>query len=425
MFLSIVDESSLLIPIFEIGIVIIFSLVLARVLGKRGIPQVLGLIFAGIGLQFLTQNIGFPTPPTAELHYVITTGALGFIGFSIGAHLDLRKFREESIGLTLVLIGEAFGAFIIVTLAIGFFLKDWILAFLLGSISMATAPASTSAVINEYRSEGPLSQLILFIIAFDDILAIIFFNIFLNYSKSYFVGISLSLVETIFPIILELAGSLVLGIFLAILLYPFHFEDVSASQSAEFVFPAILICIALAGLLGFSVILSCVTFGLTLSTLARCENKACIMGVERLSSPLIALFFILVGFEMDLSQLITNTLLLILIYFFARATGKFLGSYSTTRLTKMPKTVSRNLPFSLLTQAGVAVGLAALAYSQLFEIGIPSASITAVLLLDIIAVSVLITEIAGPLLLKIALKRANEVNATQLVVNEDRSCDSN
>ncbi|WP_455142939.1 cation:proton antiporter [Candidatus Hodarchaeum mangrovi] len=424
MFLSKIDEIQLLIPIFEIGIVIIFSLVLARVLGKRGIPQVLGLIFAGIGLQFLAKNIGFPTPPTAELHYIITNGALGFIGFSIGAHLDLRKFREESIGLTLVLVGEAFGAFIIVIFAIGFFLGDWILAFLLGSIAMATAPASTSAVISEYRSEGPLSQLILFIIAFDDILAIIFFNVFLNYSKSYFLGISLSLLETILPIILELAGSLILGIFLALLLYPFHFEGVSASQSAEFVFPAILICIALAGLLDISIILSCVIFGLTLSTVARCENKACIMGVERLSSPIIALFFILIGFEMDLSQLITNTLLLIMIYVFARATGKFIGSYTTARLAKMPENVLKNLPISLLTQAGVAVGLAALAYSQLLEIGIPSAIITAVLLLDVIAVSVLITEIIGPLLLKFALKRANEVNVTKSVENVDSGCDS-
>ena len=107
MFQETSDESALLILILEIGAVIIFSLIIAKVLAKRGIPQVLGLIFGGIALQALTFLTGFPSPPTSELHYVITTGALGFIEHSIGAHLDLWKLREVSWGLALILFGEA------------------------------------------------------------------------------------------------------------------------------------------------------------------------------------------------------------------------------------------------------------------------------------------------------------------------------
>jgi len=404
------NEAPLLILVFEIGAVIIISLVFAKVLGKRGVPQVLGLIFGGLLLQFLTFYTGFPSPPTEEIHYIITTGALGFIGFRIGAHLDLRKLRDASWGLPLILVGEAFGAFIIVTLVISIIFNDFLLGILLGSISMATAPASTSEVIREYNSHGSLSQTILFIIAFDDILAIIFFNIALSYSESIYSAVNLSLLELFSPIIIELVGSVVLGIILALLMKPFHIEGVEAYQSAEFVFPSVLICIALASLLHLSVILSCIIFGLALSTMARCENKSCVMGVERLAVPIIALFFILVGFEMDLTLLITPTIVGILIYFIARALGKSIGAYSTAAISKSPLKVTRNLPFALLTQAGVALGLAAYAYTRLLVVG---AKDIAFLLLDIIAVSVLLAEVIGPLLLKKALIRAGEIRGTK------------
>ncbi len=404
-----VDETSLLIFVLEIGVVIIFSVVLARVLGKRGIPQVLGLILAGVLVQFVTEFTGFPNPPTPEMSYIITTGALGFIGYKIGSHLDFKSLREESWGLTLLLVGNAVGSFIIVALLVGVFFQDWILALLLGSIAMATAPASTSEVIREYNAQGPLSQTILFIIAFDDILAVLFFNIALNYSESVFTGTTLSLLDIFLPILLELVGSVLLGVFLALLLSPFHIDQISPSQSAEVVFPAVLICIAVAGLLELSVILSCITLGFFLSNFARCQSKACVNGVDRLSTPIIALFFILVGFEMDLAMLFSGTILLIIVYSLARGAGKSIGSYITARLAKMPDAITNNIPYALITQAGVAVGLAAFAYSRLLELRIEQATLTAITLLDVVAVSVVIAEIIGPLLLKYSLRQAGEL----------------
>lgn len=426
MILETIDESLLLIAILEIGAVIIFSLAIAKVLGKRGIPQVLGLIFAGIVIQGVSLITTFPSPPTPELHYIITTGALGFIGYSIGAHLDLRKLREASWGLPLILIGESLGSFIIVTILVFMFAivfvtsllpqQILILAVLLGSISMATAPASTSEVIKEYRAYGSLSQTILFVIAFDDILAIIFFSISLVVAESALSGTTLSIIDIFQPIFIEVVGSVALGIILGLIMKPFHIEGIEAYQSAEFVFPSVLICISLAGLLHFSVILSCIIFGLALSTMARCENKNCVRGVERLSGPIIALFFILVGFEMNLGLLLTDLIMIILAYFFARAIGKSLGAFTTSHVSKMPSKVTRYLPFTLLTQAGVALGLAAFAYSRLFELNIQAAEEIAILILDIIAVSVLIAEVVGPLVLKRALVNAGEIKKEQIAL---------
>ncbi|MHA2295739.1 MAG: cation:proton antiporter [Candidatus Hodarchaeales archaeon] len=431
MIASIIDETTLLIPILEIGAVIIFSLIVAKVLGKRGIPQVLGLIFAGIFLQFITFLTNFPSPPTPELHYIITTGALGFIGYSIGAHLDLRHLKEESVGLILVLIGNTIGAFILVFIACIVVFQDLGLSLMLAAIATATAPASTAEVIGEYKSSGPLSKTVLFIIALDDILAIIIFNIALFYSESFYSGLDISIVSTFVPVLMEFIGSIILGVILAIAMKPFHIEGVEASQSAEFVFPTILICIALAGILHLSVILSCIVFGLVLSNLAECDcpdTKSCVMGVERLSGPLIALFFILVGFEMELGLLLSttviglieiSTLVVVMIYFITRALGKSLGSYVTAKMAKMPDKVTRYIPFTLLTQAGVAVGLAAFAVSRLDTVGTEQALQASAILLNVIAVSVLLAEIIGPLLLKWAITKAGEVGQAITTITDE------
>ena len=406
------EYNEALIFIFEIGSVIIFSLIVARVLKKRGIPQVLGLIFGGFFLQFLTfftssiSVVTFPTPPNPLIHYLVTTTALGFIGYSIGAHLDPWKLRDASWGLVLILLGNTIGTFLIVTLVIGLVLQDFVIGILLGTIAMATAPASTAEVIREYKSYGSLSQTILFLIAFDDILTIIFFSVALSFAESVYSGVTLSLIEISIPLIIELGGSVILGIILALLMKPFHVEGVEAYQSAEFVFPSVLICISLSGLLHLSVILSCIVFGLTLTTMARCENKTCVRGVERLAVPIIALFFILVGYEMDLGLLITPILIIILLYFILRTIGKTVGSYAPAYIARMPAKVTNNIPLALLSQAGVALGLAALAFSRLVAIGMDD---VAYLILDIVAVNVLIAEILGPLLLKQALKRSGEI----------------
>jgi Kef-type K+ transport system membrane component KefB len=401
-----------LIFVFEIGVVIIFSLIVAKGLSKRGIPQVLGLIVGGFFLQFLTfltsslSIITFPTPPTPLIHYLVTTAALGFIGYSIGAHLDLWKLRDASWGLVGILLGNTIGTFVIVTLVISVILQDLIIGILLGTIAMATAPASTAEVIREYKSQGSLSQTILFLIAFDDIVTNIFFSVALSFAVSVYSGIDLSLIEMLIPLIIEIGGSIILGVILALIMKPFHIEGVEAYQSAEFVFPSVLICIALAGLLHLSVILSCIVFGLTLSNMARCENKECVRGVERLAVPIIALFFILVGYEMDLGLLVTPIIIIILIFFIVRVIGKSAGSFIPAYITKMPTKVTNNIPLALLSQAGVALGLAALAYTRLIAIEMTE---TAVLILDIVAVSVLIAEIVGPLLLKKALVRSGEI----------------
>ncbi|MFX0113922.1 MAG: cation:proton antiporter [Candidatus Hodarchaeota archaeon] len=408
-----VDEGTIFILLTEIGLVIIFAMLVAKLLGKRGIPQVLGLIVGGLFLQFIAKAAKVSLNPSSDINFIVTAGALGFIGYSIGAELDLRELHKESWGLVLILVTESIGSLIIVTFMIWMVFQDLILAFLLGAIAMATAPASTAEVLGEYNSKGPLSSTILFILAFDDILAILFFSLALSYSESYYGDVSLSLVDSIVPILVELVGSVLLGLVLALAL-KIHVEGAEASGRAEFLFPAIIVCIGIAGLLHFSIILSTIIFGLTHASLTNNGHSESIIEVEKLADPIIALFFILVGLEMNLGLFIDFTITaLVLIYFLSRALGKSFGAWSGATVANMPKNVRQYLPFSLLTQAGVALGLAALAFTRLSNLGTPKATDTAILLLNIVTLSVMMTEIVGPLLVKWAIHRSGEVSMTK------------
>ena len=113
-----IDESAIFVIFTEIGLIIIFAMLVAKLLGWRGIPRVLGLILGGLFLQIIANIIGFSTNIDVEIHFIVTTGALGFIGYSIGAELDLRKLRKESWGLCLIVIAECAGALIITTVII-------------------------------------------------------------------------------------------------------------------------------------------------------------------------------------------------------------------------------------------------------------------------------------------------------------------
>ncbi len=406
---SSIDEDPIFVLFAEIGLVIIFAMLIAKLLGKRGIPQVLGLIFGGLFFQFFIRIIGVSVNTSPEMNFVVTAGALGFIGYIIGAELDLRKLRKESWGLALVLVAESIGTLIIVTLVIWVVFQDHILALLLGSIAMATAPASTAGVLGEYNSKGPLSSTILFILAFDDILAIFFFSIALSYSESFYGEASLALVDSVVPVLVESIGSVILGFGLALTL-KIHVEGAEASGRAEFLFPMIILCIGLAGLFHLSIILSTIIFGLTHASLTSNGCSECVIEVEKLADPIIALFFILVGFGMNLGLFLDISITaLVFTFFLARALGKSFGAWSGATVANMPKNVRQYLPFSLLTQAGVALGLAALAFSRLNDLGTTKATDTAILLLNIVTLSVIMTEIIGPLLVKWAIHRSGEV----------------
>ena len=405
----------------EIGTLLVLSLGVAHLLRKFDIPSVLGLILGGLAINIvlLTTHYSLENFFTDfhSLKAPITELALAWIGYEIGSHIDLQLAKRNSRRFGLILLAEALGAFIVVFLAFYILLpnNNIGLALILGSISMATAPAATSQVLKEYGAIGELTQTILFIVAFDDNLSIFFANISFSIFEitvgSTSVNLFLVLIDVLLMISFDLLLSITLGILgTLVILLGLRLNIINGQTLLEWLLGVSFILVASSLILNISVILTMFVWGLLFKFFEDKDHfKALqqhIVKLDVLTMPIVLLFFILIGLSMDVSSLIqTTTLLLAICYFIMRALGKATGTYSICQVLPTSQQVKNNLPISLLTQAGIAIGLAGLAYQKLIALGLPE---LAIFIINIVGISVILSEIFGPFLLKIALVRSGE-----------------
>ena len=399
----------------EIGLIIVLALALARILKNFGVPTVLGLVLGGLLVNILFQFgqiIGGADYFTLKV--IVTELALAYIGFDIGNEIDLNLMKKQGPKLGGVLIGQALGAFLLGGLIVYVVTQNFIVSLILGAIAVTTAPAATSLILSEYKAKGELSQTVLFIIAFDDILAILIVNLAITLALSS--GISLVIFVSAFQkLIIEIIIALsfaVVGGFLIWFGVKYNILT-SKIQAVEALLAMSLIIIGANIYFGGSVILSMFVFGMMLKTLEHNENldtvntlDDIVLSLEYLSLPVIILFFVLVGLQMNLTLIFAENgyiLILAFLYFIGRAVGKAGGTWIAA--FNLPDKVKKNLPLTLITQAGVAIGLAGLAYNKLLEEGFLTESN---LIINVIGVSVIFAEIVGPLLVKRAILNSGE-----------------
>ena len=434
--------------LFEVGIIILFALFTAFFLKKFNIPTVLGLILGGLTLGILTGVRGYIFSSDIEaLKIFVTELALGFIGFEIGNKIDFKLLKQRGRSLGLVLLGEAFGAFFLVTLGLLFLTQDLMLSVIFGSIAMATAPAATSQIISEYKAKGELTSTIMFMIAFDDILAILMVNIALTLSIASIslnggLTSNIAILSAFLKVFQEILISVLIGIISAFLTVfiarRLRFRE--RGRMAEWIIGVALLIMGMVLILNGSVILTMFLFGMTLTSLQKKSNVEKIVSflkferqkpseislkiqsednegsldfephfslVETLFSPVILLFFVLIGLEMDLGLIFRDPLILVLsgVYFSARIIGKMVGVYSTGNLSNMQRNVRNNLPLCLTPQAGVAIGLAGMVFNQLIALGLQD---QASLVINVVGVGVILSELVGPVLVRKGLIRSGE-----------------
>ena len=407
--------------IVEIGILLVLSLGIAHLLKKFDIPTVLGLILGGLAINVLLAIFSYSLESfftdIPALKSFITELALAWIGYEIGSHIDFNMVRLNSKQFGLILLAEAIGAFLIVITGFLIFLPthNFGLALLMGSIAMATAPAATSQVLKEYGAQGELTQIILFIVAFDDILSILFANVSfgvieLTYGSTSFNIVNL-FVAVFADLILDLISSIFMGILGTLFILLFLRTKVITEQTLiQWMLGVSFILIAVSLIFNFSVIMTMFIWGLLLKIFEDQEPyqilKQHIQKLDVLTVPVVLLFFILIGLSMEIDTLLTiSTLLFAVLYFLLRAIGKASGTFTACQILHTSGHVKNNLPVSLLTQAGIAVGLAGLAFQRLNALGAPN---DALFVLNIVGVSVILSEIFGPFLLKQGLIRSGE-----------------
>ena len=407
--------------LLAIGLAMFAGLFLSRLASKFNLPDVTSYLVAGVLIGPLClgamgiPNLGLPSFDFVEKLGLISDVSLGFIAFSIGNEFRLEELKHIGRQATIVAIFQALSATIFVDvglLILHLFLGDTLPVYtciVLGAIATATAPAATVMVINQYKAKGPLTNILLPIVALDDAVGLIVFAVSTGIAKALISG-SINLVSVIVNPLVEIVASLVLGAALgwvfSIVEKFFNSRSKRLSLAVAFVF----LCTAFSKIeltfgngveIGFSSLLVCMMCGTIFCNL--CDFSDEIMyRTDRWTAPVYVLFFVLSGAELDLRVFGSAAVVGIgLVYILMRSAGKIAGASVSSRMVGCPKTVCKYLGITLLPQAGVALGMSATVAADFGAEG--------AIMRSIVLFSVLIYELVGPILTKIALTASGEI----------------
>ena len=418
-----------------LSVALFVALMLSRPAKKLQLPAVTAYLIAGIlvGPYLLgalgVPGLGFRTMEEVEFFSVICDVALGFIAFSIGNEFRLSDLKKTGKQATIIGIFQAvFTTLLVDAVLIGlhFLMPDKLplpAAIVLGAVASATAPAATLMVVRQYKAKGPVTKILLPIVALDDAVGLVLFAISFGVAKAMISGRvdALSvIVEPILEVVLSLLLGAVMGFLFTFFERFFHSRSKRLSMSVCFVFLTVALSMLkfeIGGIhIAFSSLLVCMMLGTVFCN--ACDFSEELMGrVDRWTAPLFILFFVLSGAELELSVFTDIAIVVIgLVYILSRSAGKYTGALMSAKAVHCEENIVRYLGITLLPQAGVALGMAMKA-EQLGAEGAVVANIT--------LFAVLIYEIVGPMLTKIALLKAGEIkpegktSARQLVENKE------
>ncbi len=405
--------------LLSLSVALFVGLMLSRVAKILKLPAVTAYLVAGILVgpyclgAFGVNGIGFVSMENVEEFSILTDVALGFIAFSIGNEFRLSQLKKTGKQATVIGIMQAVITTLLVDailIGLHFIIPDKLslsAAIVLGAVASATAPAATLMVVKQYKAKGPLTDILLPVVALDDAVGLVLFAISFGVAKAINVG-RMDVLSIVVEPLLEVVLSLVLGAVMGFLFnYAerfFHSRSKRLSMSVTFVFMTVALSMLSFQIgsvhIAFSPLLVCMMLGTVFCNV--CDLSEELMDrVVRWTAPLFILFFVLSGAELELSVFTDIAVVLIgIVYILARSAGKYVGAYSSARLMDCDKNIVNYLGITLLPQAGVALGMAIKAQA----LGADGAIVA-----QIILFAVLIYEIVGPTLTKISLTKAGDI----------------
>lgn len=407
--------------LLSLSFALLAGLLLTRLIKPWHLPAVTAYLVAGVligpnclGLLGI-KGFGFPTFEDVAQFGLICDVALGFIAFSIGNEFRLSSLKQIGRQATIVAIIQALMAtlFVDVTLLVmHLFLGEKLpitTCIVLGAVATATAPAATMMVVNQYKAKGPLTSMLLPVVALDDAVGLVVFAISFGIAKTLLSG-SFSILSVILNPLLEIVCSLGLGAILGFVYSQvakmFHSNSKRLSVAVTFVILAVALSkveIPLGGdvEIGFSSLLVCMMVGTIFCNI--CDfSEEMMFKTERWTAPLYVLFFVLSGAELDLR--VFGSLAVVGIgvaYIVSRSAGKIVGAGLGATISKCEESIRKYLGITLLPQAGVALGMSVTVAAQMGEEGS--------VIRDIILFSVLVYELVGPILTRDALTKAGDI----------------
>ena len=405
--------------LLSVSIALLAGLLMTRLFKPLKLPSVTAYLIAGvlIGPYFMGQlgihGLGFDTHESVAHLKLVSDVALGFIAFSIGSEFVLEDLKKTGMQATVIGIIQALVATLFVDVALyvlHLIMPDKISVpqlLTLGAIATATAPAATLMVVRQYKAKGPLTKLLLPIVALDDAVGLIVFAVSFGIAKTMMSGtmdVASIIINPLTEIVCSLALGAVMGWILTQLEKMFNSNTNRLNMTITFVF----LTVALSMLdfhigpvhIHFSSLLVCMMMGTIFCNICPLSHDL-MEKADKWTSPLFALFFVISGAELELNVFADWAIVVIgIVYILFRSVGKYFGAFISAKATKCEPQICKYLGITLLPQAGVALGMCATA----MQLGTEGE-----LIRNITLFAVLIYELFGPLMTRQALMSAGEI----------------
>ena len=407
--------------LLSISIALCAGLLISRFVKPLKMPAVTGYLIAGILIgpyclgRLGVTGLGFTSMSEVKALSLFNDVALGFIAFAIGNEFRLSQLKKTGRQATVIGIFQALVAALLVDVVLialhEFMLGDKLPladAITLGAIATATAPAATLMVVRQYKAKGKLTDLLLPIVALDDAVGLIVFSVSFGIAKALNLGM-FDLTSILLEPILEIIASLLLGMIMGIIFSAVekYFKSNSKRLSLSITFVILTVALSMMEFhigtvkVGFSSLLVCMMLGTVFCNV--CDFSEEIMGkTDRWTAPLFILFFVLSGAELELNVLGDAAIVGIgLAYIITRSLGKYLGAFISAKAVHCEPLIQHYLGITLLPQAGVALGMSVTVAQTLGAGG--------QMVRNIVLFGVLIYELVGPTLTRIALTKSGDI----------------
>lgn len=385
--------------LYYVGIILVSGLIMGKVVSFIKLPKVTGYLIAGLIIGPSILNL---VPPSAASKLsVISEAALGFIAYSIGSSFNFENLKQLGNGIIIITLFESLTAVVAVDFVLIVLLKQPVpFSIMLGAIAAATAPAATIMVLKQYNASGPLVDTLLPVVAIDDAVGIMAFGISMTIAKSLLDSTKTISLKTIFLPVGEIVLAFAIGIGIGIILSIVSKYSEGEDQLLTITIATLFITVGIAIKLNLSPLLTCMSIGATVSNIAPNSTRVLSI-VDKFTPPVFVAFFTIAGVELNLT-ILKSVGFIGIVYIIVRVIGKILGAYIGAKIAKSPAVVQKYLGFTLIPQAGVAIGLAMVAETAVPEFG---AAIRTIILS-----ATVIYELIGPLITKIAIFKAGEAH---------------
>ena len=404
--------------LISLSIALLSGLLLSRLAKLIKLPAVTAYLIAGVLVgPYLLGGLGVKglgiSHELLSKYGIICDAALGFIAFSMGNEFRLAHLKQIGKQATVIGILQALATALVVDailIGLHFIMPDKLslpAAIVLGAVATATAPAATLMVVKQYKAKGKLTDMLLPVVALDDAVGLIVFAISFGVAKAMGAGEVKALniiLEPILEVVLSLGLGFVMGALFTFCEKFFHSRSKRMAVSVTFVFLTVglsLIKFEVGGIhIAFSSLLACMMLGSVFCN--ACDVSEELMDrADRWTAPILILFFVISGAELELTVFADIAVIVVgVVYIASRSFGKIFGASVSSKMMKCDPTIIKYLGITLLPQAGVALGMA----SKAVELGSDGNIVR-----NITLFAVLIYEIVGPFLTKIALTKAGDI----------------